>query len=57
MSILLNWFQQMADHDRIEKSDIDTLSQIYHNREEIQSMLVNALARERKQIYEKGLKE
>lgn len=57
VSLLLNWFQQMADHDRIEKSDIDTLSQIYRNREEVQSMLVNALARERKQIYEKGLKE
>ncbi|MDP7238860.1 MAG: hypothetical protein QGI34_19225 [Candidatus Latescibacteria bacterium] len=33
------------------------LSQVYQNREEVQSMLVNAIARDRKKMYKEGKQE
>ena len=57
VSLFLNWFQQVSDQGRYREIDPEALSQVYQNREEVQSMLVNAIARDRKKIYEKGLKK
>ena len=57
VSLFLNWFQQVSDQGRYREIDPEALSHVYQNREEVQSMLVNAIARDRKKIYEKGLKK
>jgi predicted transposase/invertase (TIGR01784 family) len=57
VSLFLNWFRQLAEHDRIEESDYEVLSRVYTDREEVQSMLANAIRRERQKIYEEGRKE
>jgi predicted transposase/invertase (TIGR01784 family) len=57
VSLFLNWFQQVSDQGRYREIDPEALSHVYQNREEVQSMLVNAIARDRKKIYEEGLKE
>lgn len=44
-------------HGRIEASDYSTLSQVYTNREEVQTMLIKTLERERQDIFEKGKRE
>ena len=57
VSLLLNWFRQVSEQGRNREIDPEALSHVYQNREEVQSMLVNAIARDRKKMYEEGLKE
>ena len=57
VSLFLNWFRQLAVHGRIESSDYQSLEYIYRNEEEVKTMLVTALERERKQIFQNGLRE
>ena len=57
VSLFLNWFKQLAVHGRIESSDYQSLESIYRNEEEVKTMLVTALERERKRIFQNGLLE
>ena len=57
VSLFLNWFRQLALHGRIESEDYQSLELIYRNEEEVKTMLVTALERERKQIFQNGLRE
>ena len=57
VSLFLNWFKQLAAHGRIESVDYQSLEYIYQNEEEVKTMLVTALERERKQIFQNGLRE
>lgn len=54
VSLFLNWFKQLSEHGRIEKVDYQSLEKIYTTREEVQSMLIRALEREKKEIFRKG---
>lgn len=54
VSLFLNWFKQLAEHGRIKKADYKSLEKIYTDKEEVRSMLINTLAKERKKIYNKG---
>jgi len=54
VSLFLNWFKQLSEHGRIEKVDYKSLEKIYTNKEEVRSMLINALEKERKEIFKKG---
>ncbi len=56
VSLFLNWFRQLAVHGRIEAEDYEALSEVYPHREEVQSMLIKALEREKRQIFEEGKK-
>ena len=57
VSLLLNWFKQLATHGRIDSSDYRSLEQVYLTQEEVKTMLVTALKKERKEIFEKGKME
>ncbi len=57
VSLFLNWFKQLAFHGRLESEDYESLESIYRNEEEVKTMLVTALEREREQIFQNGLRE
>ncbi len=47
VSLFLNWFRQLAFHGRLESDDYESLESIYRTEEEVQTMLVTALEKER----------
>ena len=57
VSLFLNWFKQLAFHGRIEPEDYQSLEYIYQNEEEVKTMLVTALERERERFFQNGLRE
>ena len=57
VSLFLNWFRQLALHGRIESGDYQSLEFIYRNEEEVKTMLITALEREKRQIFQNGLLE
>ena len=57
VSLFLNWFRQLAFHGRLESGDYQSLESIYRNEEEVKTMLVTALERERERIFQNGLLE
>lgn len=57
ISLLLNWFIQLSKHGSIPKGDIDKLERIYEDKEEVKAMLIEALEKEKKEIFERGLLE
>ncbi|MCE2396632.1 Rpn family recombination-promoting nuclease/putative transposase [Candidatus Poribacteria bacterium] len=54
VSLFLNWFRQLAFHGRIESDDYQSLESIYQNEEEVKTMLVTALERERQRFFQAG---
>ena len=57
VSLFLNWFKQLASHGRLESEDYESLESIYRNEEEVKTMLVTALERERERFFQNGLRE
>jgi predicted transposase/invertase (TIGR01784 family) len=56
VSMLLNWFEQLARHGRIDESDYKKLELVYHDPKEV-NMLINAIKREKKQLYHQGMEK
>ena len=54
VSLLINWFRQLAVHGRIEESDYEALTEVYRSREEAQTMLIKTLERDKQKKYEEG---
>jgi len=54
VSLLLNWFRQLAEHGRVPPGDYAQLDYVYRREEEVRTMLAVTLERERKNIYDKG---
>jgi len=57
VSLFLNWFRQLALHGRIEPADYASLETVYRSTEEVKSMLVVALEKEREKARTEGLAE
>ena len=57
VSLFLNWFKQLALHGRIATEDYESLETIYRNEEEVRTMLITALQKEKQQIYQNGRTE
>ena len=57
VSLFLNWFRQLAFHGRLESEDYQSLESIYRSEEEVKTMLVTALERERERFFQNGLRE
>lgn len=53
--LFLNWFRQLAAHGRLRESDFAQIEETYVSREEVKSMLVKALERERELIRQEGI--
>lgn len=50
ISLLLNWFRQLKEHGRLEPTHYEEFERLYQNAEEVKSMLIKALEREREQL-------
>jgi predicted transposase/invertase (TIGR01784 family) len=57
VSLFLNWFRQLAVHGKVPPVDYARLDYVYRTKEEVHTMLVEALAQERKNIYQAGVAE
>ena len=57
LSLFINWFLQLAEHERIEVSDADTLRQVYSNFEEVRPMLIESIRKEKQKIREEAREE
>ena len=57
VSLFLNWFRQLAFHGRLESEDYESLESIYRTEEEVKTMLVTALEKERERFFQNGLRE
>jgi predicted transposase/invertase (TIGR01784 family) len=57
VSLFLNWFKQLSEHQRIDTEDYAQLEQVYRNVEEVKAMLITALEKEREELYEEGRQE
>lgn len=57
VSLLLNWFKQLALHGRVSPKDYDQLDHIYRSKEEVQTMLVATLQQEKQNIFQAGRTE
>ncbi len=55
--LFLNWFRQLAAHGRLREADFAQIEETYLSREEVKSMLVKALKREREAIREEAKQE
>ncbi len=56
VSLLLNWFKQMTLHGKFDETAYYKLEKTYHNPKEV-NMLITAIKREKKQLYNRGLKK
>ena len=54
VSLLLNWFRQLAEHGKVPIEDYSQLEYVYRSEEEVRTMLTATLERERKIIYQQG---
>ena len=57
VSLFLNWFKQLSAHGRIESEAYESLEYIYQTEEEVKTMLVTALQKDREQMFQNGLRE
>ena len=55
--LFVNWFRQLAAHGRLKSTDFAQIEEQYLTREEVKSMLVKALERERESFRQEGKKE
>jgi predicted transposase YdaD len=55
--LFINWFRQLAAHGRLKSADFTQIEEQDLTREEVKSMLVKALERERELIFDSGKKE
>jgi len=57
LSLFLNWFRQLAARVYIPPQDFAQIEQEYRTKEEVTSMLVKALERERETIRQQAIEE
>jgi len=57
VSLFLNWFKQLSESGRIDKEDYKSLEGIYTNKREVKTMLIDAMEKEKKRIFEAGWKD
>jgi len=57
VSLILNWFRQLAEHGKVSSEDYAELDHVYRTSEEVRTMLAATLERERKNIYQQGRTE
>ena len=56
-SLLMNWYRQLTRHERRPSADDDEFERVYHSLEEVKTMLVTALEKEREQFRAEGRQE
>ena len=49
VSMLINWFRMLAEHDRIEQQDYEKIDTIYRDKSEARSMLIESIKKSKKE--------
>jgi len=57
ISLLLNWYRQLAVHGRVKEEDYASLAEVYRSAEEVQGMLQKTFAQQQERWYEEGLEQ
>jgi len=57
LTVFLNWFRQLALHGRIDEAEYGSLAQNISSKEEVRSMLLTALEKERETIRQEALEQ
>lgn len=57
LMLFIHWFRQLAEHGRLKSADFAPIEEQDLTREEVKSMLIKALEREREAIFDSGKKE
>jgi predicted transposase/invertase (TIGR01784 family) len=57
LMLFINWFRQLAAHGRLKSADFAQIEEQDLTREEVKSMLIKALERERELIFDSGKQE
>ncbi|MBV7328740.1 Rpn family recombination-promoting nuclease/putative transposase [Chloroflexi bacterium TSY] len=55
--LFLNWFKQLALHGRVDEEEYGSLAQVIRDKEEVQSMLLTAIEREKEKVRAKSRAE
>jgi len=55
LMLFINWFRQLATHGRLKNSDFAQIEEQDLSREEVKSMLIKALERERDALRQEGI--
>lgn len=53
ISLLLNWFLQLARHGRISEKDFQKIERVYQSKTEVKQMLVETLQKEKQKYHDK----
>jgi predicted transposase/invertase (TIGR01784 family) len=56
LSLILNWFEQLAVHGKIEKIDFDKLNRVYSSKQEV-DMIVDSVRKYKQTAFEEGILE
>jgi len=56
VSLLMNWFEQLWRHGRIEEAEYKTFERIYYGRKEV-NMMIEAIKKEKRQLRQQGVKQ
>lgn len=54
LSLILNWFEQLAVHGKIERIDFEHLSRVYSSKQEI-DMIVDSVRKYKETAFEEGM--
>lgn len=54
ISLLVNWLAQLSKYGRIPVEDYDKLERTSENKEEVQTMLISALKKEKQEYFQRG---
>lgn len=57
LMLFINWFRQLVAHGRLKSADFAQIEEQDLTREEVKSMLIKALERERETIRQEGIEE
>ncbi len=57
VTLLLNWFRQLLNYERITDQDFDTVKQVYQNSEEAKEMLITSIKKQKQAWKQEGIQE
>ena len=57
LNLFVNWFRQLALHGRVDEREYGSLAQAIEDKEEVRSMLVKAIQREKQEAFEQGIEQ
>ena len=57
LNLFVNWFQQLALHGRVDEREYGSLARAIEDKEEVRSMLVKAIQREKQEAFEQGIEQ